>query len=57
MFSRLGFVVGVWNIRRSSRSSLTLLGHHTRLAEWNRSYMRSGKLIERMNLPTDWTSA
>jgi hypothetical protein len=38
------------------RDALTLLGHNARLAEWNRSYIRSGNLIERMDLPTDWTS-
>lgn len=37
--------------------ALTLLGHNARLAQWRHSHIQSRRLIQRMNLPADWTSS
>lgn len=37
------------------RDALLLLGLNARLAQWNRSYIRSRHLIQHMPLPADWS--
>jgi hypothetical protein len=38
------------------RDALIHLGSHARLAQWNRSHVRNRRVLQRMNLPVDWTS-